>query len=275
MRPLSARNPRVAQLNRLVLRREVRAEERAFVVEGPTLLAAALDADRMPTDLFVDEDALDRPGIAQVLQRVAMSGPDAPEPWILPAGTIDRVGDATTSQGVVAVVPTVESQWPEPAGTDLVMVLADVADPGNAGTLLRTATAAGAGAVAATGVDLTSPKVVRSSAGSVFSVDLLAPEDIVQAVRRLADAGYLTVGTTVEGGLPYDEGDYTGPTAIVVGNEAHGLAPEVIDVLDLVVTIPMSGPTESLNVAMAGTVVAFEVLRQRRHTTADTGRSRG
>ena len=114
------------------------------------------------------------------------------------------------------------------------------------------------------GLDPTSPKVVRSSAGAVFAVDLVTATGAVEAVSRLDGLGYRTVGTTVAGGEPYDRVDLTGPVAVVLGNEAHGLAPEVVEVLQRVVTVPMAGPTESLNVAMAGTLVVFEVLRQRR-----------
>ena len=261
MRPLSARNPRVSRLSRLVRRREERAEQRAFVVEGPVLVRAALDAGVPVLDLFVDGGAVDRPAVRHLLRDV----PEGLDPWVLPAGTLDRVGDATTSQGVLATVERVDSPWPSPDRTDLVVVLAELADPGNVGTLLRAAVAAGAGTVVvAGGVDPTSPKVVRSSAGAVFAVDLVTATGAVEAVSRLDGLGYRTVGTTGAGGEPYDRVDLTGPVAVVLGNEAHGLAPEVVEVLQRVVTVPMAGPTESLNVAMAGTLVVFEVLRQRR-----------
>lgn len=261
MRPLSARNPRVSRLSRLVRRREERAEQRAFVVEGPVLVRAALHAGVPVLDLFVDEAAIDRPAVADLLGDL----PPGLEPWVLPPGTLDRVGDAATSQGVLATVERVDSPWPSPDRTELVVVLAELADPGNVGTLLRAAVAAGAGAVVvAGGVDPTSPKVVRASAGAVFSVDVVGAVDPVEAVTRLAGVGYRTVGTTVIGGVAYDHVDLTGPVALVLGNEAHGLASEVLAALHQVVTIPMAGPTESLNVAMAGTVVVFEALRQRR-----------
>src|SRR5690606_12584158 len=109
-------------------------------------------------------------------------------------------GDAATSQGVAAVATWNDGRWPTPSTTGFVLLLADVADPGNVGTLLRTAVAAGAGAVVvAGGVDPTSPKVVRSSAGAVFSVDIVQTASVQDAVRRLGDAGYLTVGTVVDG----------------------------------------------------------------------------
>lgn len=261
MRPLSARNPRVQHLARLVRRAGYRAEQRALVVEGPVLVSAALDAGLVLRDLFVDETALERPSVAAVVDRVA----PAVEPWCLPAGTLDRVGEAVSSQGLVAVVDQPEPAWPSRATTDLVVVLDRVADPGNAGTLIRAATAAGAGAVVFVGgVDPTAPKVVRSTAGALFAIDVLRAPTGDEAADRLRSEGFRLVGAVARGGDPYDQVDLTGPVALVVGNEAHGLDPGVRAAVDVTVTIPMAGPTESLNVAMAGTVLCFEVLRQRR-----------
>ena len=261
MRPLSARNPRVQRLGRLARRRGERVEQRALLVEGPVLVETALDAGADVLELYVDEAALADPAVTALVQRLD----EIADVWSLPPGVLDRVGDAATSQGVAAVAAWNDGAWPTPDRVPFVLVLADVADPGNAGTLIRTAVAAGAGAVVvAGGVDPTSPKVVRSSAGALFSVDVVRAESVLEAASRLAADGYLTVGTVVDGAEAYDTVDLTGPVAVVLGNEAHGLSADVAAGLGRLVTIPMAGPTESLNVAMAGTVVCFEVLRQRR-----------
>lgn len=263
MRPLSARNPRIQRLGRLARRPGERAEQRALLVEGPVLLGTALDAAVPVDEVYVDEAALDRPAVAAVLDRLD----PAVDVWAVPPGVLDRVGDAATSQGTVAVVPWSPSPLPEPITAPFVVVLAEVADPGNVGTLVRAAVASGAGAVvAAGGVDPSSPKVVRSSAGAILSVPITVVGDPASAVAALAAAGYRTVGTVVRDGEPYDRAPLRPPLAVVLGNEAHGLAPEVVGALDHAVTIPMAGPTESLNVAMAGTIVCFEVLRQQRRS---------
>lgn len=260
MRPLSARNPRVNRLGRLARRREERDEQRALLVEGPVLLGAALDAGAEVLDVFVDEARQFDHQVAAVLRRL-----DGVDPWVLPAGTLDRVGDAATSQGVASVVAQRHVRWPTLDHGTFVVVLADVGDPGNAGTLMRAGLAAGATAiVVAGGVDPTHPKVVRASAGAVFALDVVVAADIATAVDRLGDAGFAVLATVVDGGDAYDGVDLTGPVAVVVGNEAHGLPDAVVDRLDIAVSIPMPGPAESLNVAMAGTVMCFEVLRQRR-----------
>jgi TrmH family RNA methyltransferase len=259
MRPLSARNPRVQRLTRLVKRREERAEQRALVVEGPVLVSAALDAGLDVLDLYIDAEAVDRPAVVDLLRRL----PDDVEPWLLPEGVLSRVGDVTTSQGVVAVVDQRETRWPTPDEAPFVVVLADLQIPGNVGTLIRAATAAGAGAVVvAGGADPSSPKVVRSSAGAVFAIDVVTAPDAADAVERLQGSGYRVAAAVVDGGQPHHDADLGAPVAVLLGSEAHGLPAGLAEQADLAVTIAMAGPAESLNVAMAGTVLCFEVLRQ-------------
>ena len=261
MRPLSARNPRIQRLTRLVKRREERAEQRALVVEGPVLIQSAIDAGAEVLDVYIDEGSLARPAVTDLIGRL----PDHVDPWLLPAGVLDRVGDVATSQGVLAVATRPDPAWPEPSTAPFVLVLADLQIPGNVGTLLRAATASGAGAVVvAGGVDPTNPKVVRSSAGSIFSVPVVTAGSPAEAIERLRTAGYRIATTVVAGGEAYDVADLAGPLALVLGSEARGADAATIDEADLLVTIPMAGPTESLNVAMAGTVLCFEVLRRRR-----------
>ena len=144
-------------------------------------------------------------------------------------------------------------------------MLAEVADPGNAGTLLRSAEAAGcAGVVCCGGVDPFGPKTVRASAGAVFLVPVVEVAPARHALASVGDAGIRRVGLAAHGGVPLDEVDLVGPVAFVLGSEAHGLPDGLAAALDEVVTIPMAGRSESLNVAMAGTLAVFEAARQRR-----------
>ena len=261
MRPLSARNPRVAQLSKLVRRREERARQRALVVEGPVLVAAALEVGLTVRDLYVDQASVARPAVADLLAGL----PPALDPWLLPAKTLDRVGDVEASQGVIAVVDHPQVPWPHAEAAPFVVVLAGVQIPGNVGTVVRAAAAAGADAVVvAGGADPYSPKVVRASAGALFSVPVVGSPEPHVAVARLRADGYQIAATVVRDGVPYDRVDLAEPLALVLGSEAHGLAPDLVAEADLRLTIPMAGPTESLNVAMAATVLCFEVLRRRR-----------
>jgi TrmH family RNA methyltransferase len=257
---LSVRHPSVQRLRRLSGRRSARSAEGAFVVDGPTLLADALDArvavDEVVAEPSCPEALLTRAAAAgAVLRRVA-------------DGVLARVTDTVTPQPVAAVARFADVPVLDAAAVSgpLALVLVGVGDPGNAGTLLRSAEAAGAGAVLFCdgSVDPYGPKCVRASAGSVFRLAVTRAADAGDALSRLAAAGLTTVATLARGAEPYDRVDLARPVALVLGSEAHGLPDELADRVDHAVTIPMAGRTESLNVGMAGSILCFESLRQRR-----------
>ena len=190
-------------------------------------------------------------------------------------GVLEKVGTTRTPQPVLAVAAMPTDPHLPPTGDVLVAV--DVADPGNLGTMIRSAEAAGVAAVVVTGasVDPHNPKTVRSTAGAIFGLPVIEEPDPAGALDTLHAHGRHTVGTAATGGRAADTVDVTRPIALVVGNEAHGLAPDVQARLDDVVTIPMHGGAESLNVAMAATVLLFDLDRRRTHTpTAPTGPAR-
>ncbi len=178
---------------------------------------------------------------------------------------LEKVADARTPQPVLAVA-AVRSVPLDDLGTDgLVIVAVTVRDPGNVGALVRSAEAAGAaGVVFVDSADPYGPKAVRASAGAIFGVRVVEADDPVQVLETLGAQGRRRVGTLARGGLAHDAVDLTRPVAIVLGSEGQGLAPNVIALLDAEITIPMDGAAESLNVAMAGAVLAFEAARQRR-----------
>lgn len=226
-----------------------------------------LVGEALAAGLAIDE-AYAVPGTDPVLvDQLVAAGVDvhAIAPEVL-AGAVDTV----TPQGVAAIAPRIEVGVAEAvaagAAGPLVLVLVDVNDPGNAGTLVRAAEAAGAAAVLFCGstVDPCNPKCVRASAGALFHVPVASGGDTVAVLELLGDAGVRSAATVVRDGTPYDTADLTGPIALVLGSEAHGLPEAVTDAVELRLTIPIAGRSESLNVAMAGAVVAFEALRQRR-----------
>jgi TrmH family RNA methyltransferase len=218
------------------------------VVEGPKLVEQALHDGSV--------DAL----FASAAQASRFS-----EAHVVADGVLDRVLDAVTSQGVAAIARQRTVGLADVPLDGPLVVLAGVSDPGNAGTLLRIAEAVGAAAVLffAGGVDPFSPKCVRSSAGSIFRVPVVTGGVLVETLEQLGASGVRRVGTTAGAGEPYHQADLTGPIALVLGNESHGLPAEADAHLDGYVHIPMVGHTESLNVAMAGSVILFEALRQR------------
>jgi TrmH family RNA methyltransferase len=184
------------------------------------------------------------------------------------------IADTTTPQGVVATVRIKALTLDDVSGCDLVLVLADVRDPGNAGTLLRSAAAAGAGAVIACkgSVDPLHPKTVRASAGSIFAVPIVRDAMVEATVRHLKAHGLTVLGADQTGPDAF-EVDLSGRIALVVGNEAGGLAPEVRELVDACVGIPMPGRAESLNVGIAGSILLFEAVRQRRAKDSPAGSS--
>ena len=257
---LGVRHQRVERLRRLVRRHSVRASERAFVLEGAKLLAEALDAGAVLEAVFVDPRAS---GVEALLDRARSGGARVHH---LEPGVLERVAGTVTPQPVLAVAPWVDVPLEEVLGSSLVVVCVDVRDPGNAGTILRSAEAAGAGAVVFCdgSVDVFNPKTVRASAGSLFHVPVVASGTPAEVLGRLGEAGLRRHATVVRGGTPYDEVDLTARVALVLGNEASGLPPGLDHLLDGGLTVPMAGRAESLNVGMAAAVVCFEALRQRR-----------
>ena len=231
----------------------------------------------LPESVYLAADHVGDPAVAELADQVADLGVRLFE---LAPGVVDRVADTVTPQPVLAVFPMVHRDLADLAReggagegsadggsrelAGLVVVMADVRDPGNAGTVLRTADAAGAGAVVCCGgtVDPYNPKTVRSSAGSLFHVPLAVGGSADDVLDTLGRAGFRRLGTVVRDGDDYAAVDWTVPTALVLGNEAAGLPAGLP--LDGAVGIPMAGRAESLNVGMACAVLCFEALRQRR-----------
>ncbi|HEV3485159.1 MAG TPA: RNA methyltransferase, partial [Vicinamibacterales bacterium] len=229
------------------------------MLEGKRAVADALEADVAVREIFVADD-------------IELDGD-----WGVPVhrigGRVVRaLSDAVTPQGIVAVADIPSASLDDVATSDLTLILDGIADPGNAGTLIRTAAAAGVGAVVFTtgSVDPFSPKCVRAAAGSLFATKIVidvALENVVD-VARSADAKVIA---TAMGGAPYHESDLTGKLAIVAGNEAWGVDKTHVALCDEVIGIPIVGRVESLNVAIATGIVLFEALRQRR-LSSGTGR---
>jgi TrmH family RNA methyltransferase len=175
------------------------------------------------------------------------------------------LSDSSSPQGVVAVAQAPDTALDDLTASDLSLILAGVRDPGNAGTLVRSAAAAGAGAVVFTegSVDPLNPKTVRACAGALFLVPVVREADVGEAISVARNAGVQVLGADVRADPDPDSFDLTKPTAFVLGNEAWGFEPGLEDLLDGAVSIPMPGRTESLNVGIAGSILLFETVRRR------------
>jgi TrmH family RNA methyltransferase len=252
-------NPLVQRARKL-RKRGMRARAREFLVEGANGIAEAFAAGLRPELLFVtDRAAALVPGLARTA-RVPVHLVSEP--------VMKAISDAENPPGAVAVVPFVDV---DPArlldtGSDLFVVLAGVQDPGNLGTTLRTARAAGAGGVFLTAgtVDVYNAKVVRASAGALFRVSVAREVAVPWVLAELGSRGFTRIAAVPAAPVSYDEVDMTGRCALVFGNEAHGLPPEVLAAVDAPAAIPMRAEAESLNVAISAAVFLFEAGRQRR-----------
>jgi TrmH family RNA methyltransferase len=261
---LGFRHKRVQRLRKLVQRHNARQAERAFVIDSLKVLGAALDAGAAIESLYLPLPTADAAPLTggPVVARALAAGIRASD---LAPGVLERVAGTVTPQPVLAVAPYVDVPLEALRDADLVLVCVDVRDPGNLGTVLRTAEAAGVGGVICCDgtVDVYNPKCVRASAGSLFHVSVVAGGEPEEVLARLGDWGLHRVATRPEGGQAYHRADLVRPTAIVLGNEASGLPGELDGMVDETVTIPMAGRGESLNVGMAAAVLCFEAARQR------------
>lgn len=248
----SVRNRRVVEAAALARRRDRRATGR-YLVEGPNAVDEVVAEGHAET-VFVTADLRDRYSqapceVVEVADHV-----------------LERLADSRSPQGVVAVARQVTVPLDAVVGAGILVVLVDPSDPGNAGTIIRTADAAGAAGVVLAGdaVDPFNPKAVRASTGSVAHVPLVvdvAVDDVVAACRAagqwvVALDGDATADVEV---LATDDR----PVAVLLGNEAHGLAPAVLSQVDAALSVPTYGRAESLNLAAATAVTLYTAARGR------------
>lgn len=250
------KNSQVQHLRRLLADRAERAEHHAFVVEGPVATAVAVNAGFVCRAQFVPQGS-----------GAAIAG--AGEIVELAHGVLERVGSTQRPQAPITIVEQRVVDVSELLeSTRFAVVLDRLGDPGNLGTIMRSSEAAGADLIVLTpgSVDQFNPKVVRSSAGALFHIPVVVAE-----IDEVAAAGISLIGTsshdapgrTIEA---YSEADLSGRIGVVMGNEAAGLPSEWDDHRGPIrrwLTIPHRGRSESLNVAMAATVIMFEAARQR------------
>ena len=267
----------------LIKSKKARDEQGLFVTEGIKIFSET-PMDRVEAVFATAEFAGEHP---EMISRI-------------PAGTecvldvrADRfagLSDTKSPQGIIAVVRKKKYTLPDILGkagsgridseTDmdavrraapLIVVLENLQDPGNAGTILRTAEAAGVSGVILTegSVDLYNPKVIRSTMGCIFRMPHLVVKSADELLPELRAAGITTYAAHLRGSISHFEGDYTGGTAFFIGNESRGLSDELSGKLDVLMKIPMSGKVESLNAAMAAGILMYEAKRQR--TVADHG----
>ena len=230
-------------------------------IEGPNLLEEALRAGLHIATVFVGH------GSEQLLGSLSL--PAETEVLQVPRPLLASVLATETPQPIAALIEPPTWSWPHLVSpketTALIIVLAGLQDPGNLGTILRSAEAFGAtGAVSLPGtVSAWNPKTVRASAGSVFRIPLLASK-AEECFARLRESKVKILATAIHEAKPAERVNLRTPVAILIGNEGNGLPKELAAQADGTITIPCPGPVESLNAAMAATVLLYEAARQRR-----------
>jgi TrmH family RNA methyltransferase len=249
---LTERSARVAaavKLHRHVGRRRAGR----FLAEGPNLVEAA-SARGLVRDIFVTELAARR-------HASVLAGQECPV-HLVTERAAKALSDTVTPAGLVAVcdMPATRLEDVLAGSPQLIAVGVEIGEPGNAGTLIRIADAMGAAAVVLGGhsVDPYNGKCLRASAGSMFSIPVVAAPDAHATVTALRAAGLRVLATTVDGGTRLDEADLAAPTAWLFGAESHGLSAEIAGAADRRVSIPMAGGSESLNVAAAAAICLYQ-----------------
>jgi TrmH family RNA methyltransferase len=252
----SSHNPKVQQVRAYLGRRQARDEDQVIVAEGVRLVEEALAAGLLPGLVLYSEVLSERGRLA--LQKLGAAGGEIEE--VFPK-LLDSLSATETSQGLLAVFN--RRELPLPAEPDFVLVVDQVRDPGNLGTLLRSAAAAGVQAVllAPGTTDPYAPKALRAGMGAQFRLPLSSLEwREIQQFCRPALKMYLA---EAKGDDACWQLDLRQPLALVVGGEAEGATQEARHAVDSVVTIPMPGESESLNAAIAASILMFEIVRQR------------
>ncbi|GHF52366.1 MULTISPECIES: TrmH family RNA methyltransferase [Streptomyces] len=267
---ISPRSPRVVAARRLA-RRNFRVKERRFIAEGPQAVREAIEhrtaGEPTLVELFATVEAAVRH--SEIIEAALAAGVRVHHAT---DETVADISQTVTPQGLVGVCRFLDTPFEEIlAGRPrLVAVLAHVRDPGNAGTVLRCADAAGADAVVLTdaSVDLYNPKSVRASVGSLFHLPVAVGVPVEQAVRGLQGAGARILAADGAGEKDLDDeldqGAMGGPTAWIFGNEAWGLPEETRALADAVVRVPIHGKAESLNLATAAAVCLYASARAQR-----------
>ncbi|MBR4358490.1 MAG: RNA methyltransferase [Butyrivibrio sp.] len=262
----SLSNERVRKVVSYIQKSKARKENNVFVIEGMKMLREA--PVLQVREAYVTEKFLD-----------GASEEDKEILWRYGAETVTdevmkKMADTRTPQGVLAVVSMY--QYSEEEVLDgykemgiekpLLLILENIQDPGNLGTMLRSSEGAGVtGVILSKGsADVYNPKVIRSTMGSIFRMPFMYVDNLPAFVEKLSERGIKTYAAHLKGKRNYDKFDYTKPTAFLIGNEGNGLSKETADAASEYVLIPMKGQVESMNAATSAAILTFEASRQRR-----------
>lgn len=254
----STGNSQVKRLLQLQKKSKARNEEKVFLVEGVRMFVEV--PEERVEKVYISETLYNRKKQELKLEKFPVE--------VLSDSVFQHVSDTKTPQGILCIVKQEEHDLEKVLNIENphFVVLDNLQDPGNLGTIVRTAEAAGVDAVflSKESVDIYNPKTIRSTMGSIYRMPIIYVDDLLELMDVFNKKGIKSYAAHLEGENTYDKEDYHQGTAILIGNEGNGLREEVSNKADTWVRIPMEGKVESLNAAIAASVLMFEVYRQRR-----------
>lgn len=255
----STQNKQVKYISSLVKKSKARKEENLFVAEGIKMFLEA--PPEYIKKVYVSETFIKREDNKKLLTNTKYE--------ILSDTVFEMVSDTKTPQGILCLINQLhyseEHIYMDKA--PLILVLEDLQDPGNLGTIVRTSEGAGVtGIILSKGcVDIYNPKTIRSTMGSIYRVPFIYEQDILKAVGKLKRNKINVYAAHLDESVNYDRLNFKNPTAFLIGNEGSGLSEELSGLADSYLKIPMSGSVESLNAGIAAAVLTYEAARQRRY----------
>lgn len=258
----SPSHPLLKEFSKLQNSRRYRKQAGRIALEGPNLVAEALKAGLTPEVILFSDDYYENKG-----RSITAGMPGSVRQYVMPPRLFKKIADTEAPQPVAAIFffnqPVFERELHRPPA--LALLLDRIQDPGNMGTMIRTATGAGAEIVyySSGSTDPFGPKVLRATAGAVFNLHLEEVSDPLHLIDELKKKGLQVVAAAAGADNLYWDVDFRPPTILIVGNEAGGIAPELMLEADLKVAIPLYGQVESLNAAAATAVLLYEIVRQR------------
>lgn len=271
-------NKKIKYIRSLLEKGSIRKKNKTFVVEGIKLVSEALRYGRVKEMVLsesiykeiISEDLSSNTLLLENGGNIVKYVKEDSSTIVVSDAVFKAVSETVNPQGVLALVETpehnildrrfLETEYKK-TGKIKFLLLEDTADPGNLGTMMRTAEAAGVtGVIMSKGtVDIFNPKVVRSTMGSIFRLPFCYVEDLKKAIKLLKELGISFYATHLRGKNSYKGIEYSNKSAILIGNEARGLSDEIADLADIYVLIPMQGKVESLNAAVAAALMMYEV----------------
>lgn len=258
----SSQNNTIKEIKALHLKKN-RDEQGLYFVEGIRFVNDAIDNGQAIVKVVISDKLESLNGGKALIERVCAICEDC---YLVQDKLFKEISDTTTPQGILAVLKKSEYAFDDVINEgSSVVILDSLQDPGNVGTIVRTADAAGVSAVILTKgcVDLFSPKVLRATMGSIFHMPIFEGQKINDTIKMLKNSGYKVIASHLNGQNNYYDEDLTGKCAIIVGNEANGISDETVAMSDKLVKIPMLGRAESLNASVAASIMIYEIVRQK------------